>query len=351
MTIDQAVTIEIAEEGDAAEWDAFVRAHPDAEIFHLYAWARVIAATYGYAPVNLIARRGGAIAGVLALTDVRSALFGRSLISTAFTVGGGILTSDAAARRALADAAVEEGRRRNVRYVELRARKGVLEGWPVKSAVYAGFEKELPADEAENLKMIPRRRRATVRKAIAAAKNGALSAEFNGDVDAFYALYAQALRDLGTPIFPKKFVRVLMAEFSQEAEILVIAADGQPVLALLSFYFGKKVMPYYFGARADARAHRAYDYAIWLQMRRGADKGATLFDFGRSKYGTGSFDYKSYWGFEAQPLEYQYALIGEREAPNISPSNPKFSAASAAWKRLPLGLANTVGPMLARHLA
>jgi hypothetical protein len=110
-------------------------------------------------------------------------------------------------------------------------------------------------------------------------------------------------------------------------------------------------MPYYFGATRAARDYHAFDLATWLQMRRGVERGAKVFDFGRSKYGTGSFDFKTYWGFEPKPLEYQYALVNARETPNVSPTNPKFSAATAAWRRLPVSIATLAGPMLARHLA
>ncbi|MEE2692496.1 MAG: FemAB family XrtA/PEP-CTERM system-associated protein [Pseudomonadota bacterium] len=346
-----AVEIVRAGEGDAARWDAFVEAAPEATLFHRFGWSRVIARAYGYEGVNLMAVAEGRVVGVLPLTDVRSPLLGRSLISTAFTVGGGAAARDPDVHALLAEAAEEEGRARRVRYVELRGRPVPIDGWAVKDSVYAGFEKELPADEGDNLKMIPRSRRAGVRKGMNAAKEGAFAARFDDDVDGFYRLYANSMRDLGTPIFPRRFIREISREFDGETEMLFIDAGGAPVLSLFTFYFRDRVMPYYFGARPDARAHGAYDYAIWLQMRRAAARGARVFDFGRSKYGSGPFAYKSFWGFEAKPLEYQYRLIGARETPNVNPQNPKFAAASSAWKRLPLALANAAGPLLARHLA
>jgi len=282
---------------------------------------------------------------------VTSPLLGRSLISTAFTVGGGVLADDAEARAALAEAAMAEGCKRRVKYVELRSRSATVEGWEVKDSVYAGFERELPEDEAASLQAIPRKRRAEVRKAIAALEDGSLQCRFTREIDPFYALYAYAMREHGTPVYPRRFAAALMREFSDDAEVLLVSAGEEPVLALWTFYFRDCVLPYYFAAGPRARELRAFDLAVWLQMRRGAELGARRFDFGRSKYGAGSFDYKTHWGFEPMPLEYQYKLIGARRAPNVNPDNPKFSAASAAWRRLPLAAANLAGPLLARHLA
>jgi FemAB-related protein (PEP-CTERM system-associated) len=159
------------------------------------------------------------------------------------------------------------------------------------------------------------------------------------------------MRDHGTPVFPRAFLGELMKEFRERADILVISAKGEPLLGLLSFYFRDRVMPYYIGGRADARDRRAFDLALWLQLRRGAARGARLLDLGRSKYGTGSFAYKTHWGLEPKPLDYQYGLVRAREIPNVNPDNPKFAAAIAAWRRLPLPVANLAGPILARHIA
>lgn len=343
--------IEEAREEDATDWDAFVQESAEGTFFHRFGWREVIKRAYGHRACSLLARREGRIVGVLPLIDVASPLLGRNLISTAFTVGGGVLADDAEARTALAQAAAAEGRSRNVGYVELRSRRADIAGWRVKNNVYAGFEKVSPKDEEEALQAIPRKRRAEVRKALAALAEGALDYQFGERVDDFYPLYAYAMREHGTPVFPRRFAKELMRVFSNDVEILVITADGEPVLALLTFYFGDRVLPYYFAAGSRAREHRAFDLAIWLQMRRGVERGARWFDFGRSKYGSGSFAYKQHWGFEPAPLEYQYALVNARRTPNVNPQNPKFSAASAMWKHLPLSVANVAGPILARHLA
>lgn len=340
-----------ATEADEAAWNDYIEGAAGGTFFHRFGWRNVIKRAYGYDSCYLLAKRGESIEGVLPLIDVTSPLLGRNLISTAFTVGGGIVAENNAARDGLAAAALKEGRRRRVRYVELRSVNAELEGWAVKDSVYAGFEKEIQQDAEAGLREIPRKRRAEVRKAIAALEEGAIDVKFTKDIETFYALYAYAMREHGTPIFSRKFAAELMREFAANTEILLISAKRRPVLALLTFNFRDRVLPYYFGGGPQAREHRAFDLAIWLQMRRGAERGARVFDFGRAKFGAGSFDYKLHWGFKPTPLHYQYALIGARETPNVNPDNPKFAAISAAWKRMPLGVANFAGPMLARHLA
>lgn len=345
------LTIDIAAPDADDAWDAYVKDSRHGRFFHRTGWRKIIKSVYGYDSYNLIARKAGKVVGVLPLIDVKSPLMGRNLVSTAFTVGGGILGDNAEIESALADAAVEEGRRRRVKYVELRSERETLEEWPTKKDIYAGFEKIIPPDEDDNLKMIPRKRRAEVRKACKAQAEGKLNYKITKNVDVFYDLYGQALRDHGTPIFPKKFAQALAGEFIDDMEIIEIYAGDQAVLALLTFYGHGRTMPYYFGARRDARAHRAFDLSVWLQMRRGLERGFPIFDFGRSKYGTGSFDFKQYWGFEPVPLEYQYALVNADEVPNVNPKNPKFALVSKLWTKLPVPIANIAGPILARHLA
>lgn len=341
-----------ATEADAPRWEQFVRVEPTATFFHQFGWRRAIRDAFGYRAVYLMAVRGGDVVGVLPLVDVTSLLLGRSLISTAFTVGGGIASSDPEAAQLLAAAARNAGSARRVRYVELRGPAPEGEGWAVKDTIYAGFERELPLTADEVLRAIPQKRRAEVRKGIKRAEAGEIDIALGEDVDMFYDLYADACRTHGTPIYPRRFAQALWREFAASSEIMFIRADGRPIYAVWSFFFRDRTMPYYIGADAPlARENNAYDFGMYRVMLRGLERGARQFDFGRSKYGTGAFDNKVYWGFEPKPLPYSYALIGAREMPNVNPNNPKFSRVAQAWKKLPLPIANIAGPLLARHLA
>ncbi|PQA89009.1 FemAB family XrtA/PEP-CTERM system-associated protein [Hyphococcus luteus] len=331
---------------DRARWDAYVRAHHEGTFFHLIGWGEAAKRAYGYDAHYLAAKRDGGLAGVLMLTEARTPLLGASLVATAFSVGGGPLADDEEARDALLAAAAALGAEKRVNYVECRSGFDAP-GWETKTGLHASFEAPLIADEQEALAAIPRKRRAEIRKAVKTAQKGALSIRHDGGADLFYRLYAQSLHRLGTPVFPKRFLDALLAEFPQETEISVVEDKGKPVAALLSFYFKDAVLPYYVGAGDDARASRAFDYLYWSVMRRAAGKGFTRFDFGRSKTGSGAYLYKKLWGFEPRPLSYQVKLIGADELPDVNATNPKFALFSKLWPHLPLGVANRLGPALA----
>jgi FemAB-related protein (PEP-CTERM system-associated) len=340
------LTVARLDAADEPAWDSFVAAHPRGTFFHRAGWRRVIGRAYGHAAPFLLARRGGEIRGVLPLVHLRSRLFGDALISTGFCVYGGVLALDGVATGALAGAAAELGRELGVGYVELRSEAAEVPGWHVKADVYATFRRTLPEDEAENLKAVPRKKRADVRKSLASG----LTVQTDAEPAAFWRVYAESVHNLGTPVFPLRLVEAVRGEFGEAVEISLVRDRERPLAALVSFYFKDQVLPYYGGAVPAARPVHAYDFMYWSLMRRAIGRGARVFDFGRSKIGTGAYDYKRFWGFEPQPLHYQYRLVRAREVPDINPLNPKYRLQVEAWRRLPLPVANRLGPWLARHL-
>jgi len=347
--------IEVVEstEADNQAWADYVAAHPQSQLFHERRWSAAIGAAYGHETLHLAARREGQIVGVLPLTDVRSALFGRSLISGAFAVGGGALADDEAALDALCARAVELARARNARYIELRGGRAPKSGaWIEKTGIHAAFQRDLPASEAEIPPWLPKNRRAQIKKAMRLESEHGASLRLDGRAEEFHPLYAESLRNLGTPVPPVSLFAAIMDQFGDCAEIsLCVASDGAPVAGLLTFWRRDVVAPYYIGATARARALSAFDYLYYQLMRRAIARGIKVFDYGRSKVGSTHFDTKIYWGFEPKPVVYHVALIGAKELPNLSGANPKFALVSNAWKRLPLPVANFAGPILARHLA
>ncbi len=341
------VTISRVGTEDYAAWDDYVGQHPHGSPFHLTAWRNAINSALKYKTPYLIARRGERVTGVLPLVHVKTHLFGNALISTAFSVGGGILADDTETENQLAQVAIDLGHELKVENIELRSAEKTFGAWPTKSETYASYTGPLLQDADERLKAIPRKKRADVRKGIKAA----FPVDTDAPVDLFFELYAKNLHALGTPVMPKKWYAALKTTFGDACEIATVNGPDGPVVGLMSFYYKDTVYPYYVGATADARKLHAFDHVYWTLMERAAAKGCTTFDFGRSKTGTGAADYKKHWGFEGVPLEYQFHLFGGNEMPDINPNNPKYARFVRMWQKLPFAATKIIGPQLARQLA
>ena len=331
--------------GSAVAWDDFVDACPEATFFHRAGWRNVIENSFGHQCHYLIAERGGRITGVLPLTHIRSRLFGNALISNAFCVYGGAACNDDEARTALAARAKALAVDLGVDYLEYRNRKRAQGDLPCKSDLYVAFRKSLDPDPAKNLLAIPRKQRAMVRRG---AKLG-LQADSDDDVTRFTRIYGASVRNLGTPVFGKPYFRALKQQFGEDCQIVTVTKDGKAISSVMSFAFRDEIHPYYGGGTSEARSLAANDFMYWEVMRRAVEGGFRTFDFGRSKRGTGSFAFKKHWGFEPEPLHYEYVLLHTADIPEINPLNPKYRAFIALWKRLPLPVANAIGPHLARN--
>jgi FemAB-related protein (PEP-CTERM system-associated) len=343
MTAD--ITVRTLETDDLARWDAYVNAHPDATFFHRAGWKRVIEAAFGHRTHFLLAERGGEVVGVLPLAEINSWLFGHGLGSLPFCAYGGILADHDAAFRALDAAAQALAGTLKVGALEYRNQIALHADWPTKD-LYVTFKKAIEPEIEANMNAIPRKQRAMVRKGIKAGLVGKVDA----DTTRFFEAYSASVHRLGTPVFSRKFFRLLKEEFGDDCEVLTITLDGKVISSVMSFYFRDEVLPYYGGGVDAARALAGNDFMYWDLMRRACERGLRVFDFGRSKRGTGSFDFKKNWGFEPTPLHYEYFLVTARAAPEISPLNPRYRLFIQLGKKMPLALGNVIGPHIVRNL-
>ena len=333
----------------AARWDAFVRACPQATFFHLSAWQEIVRTVFRHRTYFLFAERDGHIIAVLPLAEVKSRLFGHALTSLPFCVYGGIAAAADAGDEALALLEAEAdslARQLGVQHLEYRNLQARHADWP-RQELYVTFRKAILPELEANMLAIPRKQRAMVRKGI---KNELVS-HIDPDVDRFFALYADNVLRHGTPALPKKFFQRLKQTFGDDCEVLTVTdVAGRTLSSVLSFYFRDEVLPYYAGDDLAARDLAANDFKYWELMRRACERGCKVFDYGRSKIGTGPYSFKKNWGFEPQPLSYEYRLYTRDSVPQNNPMNPKYRAFIALWRRLPLGVANTIGPHIVRHL-
>ena len=343
----------LAEPDEARRIEAFVADHPDATPFHRPAWMRAVAQGTGQRGWALLDERGGEIVACLPLCEVHSPIFGRVLAASGFAVDGGLLLAEGAGGdpAPMIAAARELAERLSCPAIELRG--GALPppgaGWTLRTQSHCGFVADLAADDEAQLLAVPRKQRAEVRRSL----SGDLTVTTGtgpAERAAHYAVYAESVRNLGTPVFPRALFDAVLDGFGGDADILTVHHRDRPVASVLSLYHRGAVMPYWGGGTREARRLRANErmyYALMLHARR---RGCARFDFGRSKTGSGAYHYKRNWGFAPRPLTYAVWTAPGCEARDADPSSARHRVGIAAWQRLPLAVANRLGPLIARGL-
>lgn len=337
--------VSILQPGDYPAWDHFVDHHPQGSFYHKSGWHEVITRAYGHPCYFLYVKSMGEIAGILPLVHNRSRLFGNALISTPFCIYGGVVANTPAIAEQLLAYARRLAKELKVDYLELRNRE-CQQGMPVKHS-HVLFGTELADDDDAILLGIKKKQRAVVRQSLALG----LSHQIETDISHFFRIYSESVRNLGTPVFPRRYFNILREVFAAESEILTVFDPQQrPVSSVLSFYYKDQVLPHYGGGTADARRLKSNDYMYYQLMCHARRQGCDYFDFGRSKVDTGAYRYKKHWGMTPVPLHYQYDLVASTELPSVNANDPKYALFINLWKRLPLTASQWIGPMLSRSL-
>lgn len=340
--------VDLRDPGEVARIEGFV-AELGGTVFHRPAWLLAVQAGTGQKALGLVAEKCGSLTGWLPLSEVHSPLFGRALVSSGFAVGGGPLAETQATAHRLCRAAQEIALRHSCSGIEMRS-GNVPADWDSWDHTHCGFERALADTDQAELLAVPRKQRAEVRKSLDLDLEVAVGCGPQ-DRAAHYAVYAASVRNLGTPVFPRSLFDAMLDWFGEDADILTVRHRGEPVASVLSFYHRGAVLPYWGGGTFAARALRANERMYFELMLHARRKGCESFDFGRSKTGSGPFSYKKNWGFEPRPLTYaRWTAPGETPR-DIDPTIEAYSAKIALWKRLPLSVANALGPHIAKGLA
>ncbi len=351
---DQHVQIRVANEGDADAWSGYVGAASLDGHFHDFAWRRIIETSLRHRPLYLIARRKEEVTGVLPLFDVQSRLFGRSLVSVPFLNGGGLVASDRTSERALLAKVGEIIKHGGYRYSELRQRSPFGHGSEDLSHRQHKVAMRLAlGDDPDALfKGFKGKLRSQIRRP---EKAGAKAQIINGrnvvarDIDAFYKVFAENMRDLGTPVFPKSLFESTIDGFRERAWLALIWVDDHPAAAGLMVGAGTSVEMIWASSLRTFNRLAVNMMLYWESMRAAVIDGYRVFDFGRCTPDSPTFRFKAQWGAEPTPLHWYYSR-GTGDIPDVSPDNPKFRAAVRTWQYLPIAVANRLGPLVARSL-
>ena len=338
--------IEIGDETPAELADAYVASHPLASSYHRRSWLDVIARSFGPETMYLAARSSGRLVGVLPLVFVRSRLFGRFAVSVPFVNYGGVLADDAGVASGLLEQAIRETRSRGA-YLELRHRQQCFTHLAAKQHKVA-MHLRLCDTADEQWKALDRKLRNQVRKA---EKSGLVFQHGGAELlPSFYEVFARNMRDLGTPVYTPRFFENIVDTFRDESRVCVVTHEGRPIAASLLHWYRSVIEVPWASSLREFNPLCANVMLYWQMLCFAVERRFQTFDFGRSTPNEGTFHFKKQWGAEAEPLVWEYWTAEGHPVPELNTKNPKFELAIRAWQRLPVPVANAIGPLVVRNI-
>jgi FemAB-related protein (PEP-CTERM system-associated) len=338
------IAIHRASDADAARWDAFVAGQSHASGYHAWAWRGVFLRAFGHESIYLMALDGERPCGVLPLVFINSMVFGRSLTSLPFLNYGGVLAESPEAADALLAAAAEIARERRCSHIELRHVERRFPELPYKQHKVA-MKLPLERDMWDRLD-------GKVRNQIRKARKSELTSEAGGAelLPDFYRVFARNMRDLGTPVYSRRFFEEVLQAFPDRTRIHVVRLKGSAVAAGITYRTGASVETPWASSIREFNALCPNHLLYWSIIEQAVAEGCEVLDFGRSTPNEGTYKFKEQWGAKAVPLNWEYRLMDGAALPNASPTNPKFQLAIKLWKKLPVSIATSLGPSIVRAI-
>jgi FemAB-related protein (PEP-CTERM system-associated) len=169
-------------------------------------------------------------------------------------------------------------------------------------------------------------------------------------LDDFYAVFAQNMRDLGTPVYGKSFFREILLQFDKHSKIVIVRMGKRPVAA--AFLLGyKDTLEIPWASTIKDVNHLSVNMLLyWEVLKFAIDNQYQYFDFGRSSKDSGTFRFKQQWGAIPKQCYWHYWLKNNAEMPSLNPNNPKYKLVISLWKKLPVSVTKYIGPNIVKNL-
>ncbi len=332
-----------------AQWDSYVKQFPEHKIYHTERWNEMIRQTFGHQPYYVVIKNGDAWLGCLPIIYFKSFLFGKLLVSLPFVNYGGVLLKDESLFNELGEYLNSLRADLKAAHVEMRMDRLFETNRLHLKTHKVTYLMELPEDEELLLKSFKAKVRSQIRRPLKEemfAQTGGVEL-----LDDFYKVFAVNMRDLGTPVYAKRFFRNILTTFPQEAFLVVVySREKLPVAASFLIKHGEVMeIPW----ASSLRKYNRFSpnmLLYWESFRFAIQQKCKQFDFGRCTPGSGTCKFKKQWGAQEKPLYWYYALPEGEALPEINPQNKKFELMVKIWQRLPLLVTNTLGPHLIKNI-
>lgn len=382
------IDILIKQENDNLETDKFVCNHTHGSLYNHAAWTKSITRSYMHKIYSLMAMNWSdsddslninqdekrySIAGLLNLVHIRHRLFGNRLVSMPFCDAGGILSVDKNVERMLIEQALQSADMLHIPILELRQYQPLMHlssgiqandrmqeikissDWYVSVAPNTNKVRMLLdlsgdlGDPDTLMKRFKPKLRNQIHKPI---KEG-LIIKIGGIelVNDFYNVFAENMRDLGSPVHSKKFIIEALKAFSNIANIFVVYSNRKPLASSIAIGF-KDTLYNPWASSLRRYSHLAPNMLLyWSMLEFACQNSYQRFDFGRSTLNEGAYRFKEQWGAKPEPLYWYYFFKTDSQRWSEESSKDKMSKAIACWKKLPVPITKIIGPRIRKYIS
>ena len=329
--------------GTAAEWNSFASSRSGTHC-HRHEWLGVMRAAFGHETMALAVRdAGGRLSGVLPLVRVKSLLFGHYLVSLPYLNDGGPL-GEPESVRALAAEAIRLADQSGVKLLELRARDALPLDLRLSQRKITVLL-DLATDSEAQFRMLPAKLRSQVRRP---AREG-VEVRFGADqLPAFYEVFARHMRDLGTPVMPRRFFEEIATGFGEDAWFAGAWLGGQPVAGGAGLRFDREFEITWASSLREFNPVSPNMALYWAFIERAVAEKCAVFNFGRCTIDSGTHRFKRQWGGRDVQLHwYQHGAAALTPSPD---QGGLMGLAPRVWQKLPVRVATAIGPSIVRGI-
>ncbi len=341
------VTLCQFERGEDKQWDAYVHQAPHSSFCHLSIWKNVIEKTYGHKAWYFWAIKNKKVTGILPLVSMETFLFGRSLVSIPFLDEGGICADDTLTTMKLYEAACQLGEAMGIKTLELRHRNASPLALPYHGNK-ASVRLSLHSTSVDKWKELNAKVRNQVRKA---TKSGLTVHWESGDsLGEFYEVFAENMRDLGSPVHSRNFFRTLFQEYGKNSSLLLVRKGQNVIGGGVCLKFKDILCVPWASSLRQYRSLCPNVLMYWEAIRWGCDSQFALFDFGRSTKGEGTYKFKMQWGSVEEPLHWQRCSAAIQNGA-VQTEKEKYAWVASLWSHLPVPVTKVVGPWIRKQVS
>jgi len=351
--------IRLASDSDETRWNNYISRHPRVSPYHHYAWKNSIENAYGHKCFYLIAENTDSeIIGILPTASITLPLAKGTLCALPFCDIGCCLADDDATEEKLIRRANEIARQQKSSSFEHRTYDNDRDKEIDEKALAIDSKVRMLLDLPDSSDILLSSFKAKLRSQIKKAVKNGLTADIGRSdkhLDDFYEVFTCNMKDLGSPTHSKRWFQEIRNNYKEDMIISIIKHEGTAIGAGIVLLTGSMASIPWASTKRKYNRLAPNMLLYWSLLEYTSDHAYKAFDFGRSTFGEGTYNFKKQWGAKPVLLNWEKYDVTEQRilqsSGQTSGGNSLRTIVESVWQKLPLALTIAIGPKIRKYIS